>query len=196
MKKRILSGLLALTLMSGGALAAGEKITAVRVKGTVNGAAVEFPAVSVENQWGWSSNYVKVRDLAMLVKGTGGEFSVDFDGSTLLWPKGEYSPVGTEMEDLTGKDMAMATSIVTVNGDARTLEAVWVKSGENDGYLCYKLRDLGAALGLDIGWNAAEGVTIVTPAKVDAAVAATENLSEYDREIQKIMEQDKEKYGY
>lgn len=195
MKKRfaacVLGGWL---LLSGVGASAG--FTAGTTFLTVNGWSWKVPVVTTVDPWGGGTNYVKLRDLAYILRGTGGQFSVGFDGSTLVTPGAAYSPVGTELEVLQGRDMELVHSVVAVKGESRTLEAVWVKSGGQNGYLCYKLRDLGDALGLEIGWNAEQGVTISTPAaETTVSQAAEGELSQYEQELQKILEQDKLTYG-
>lgn len=196
MKKRLLAGALGAMLVLGSGSARGD-FSPSRTQITVNDRTWDVPVVTVVDQFGGGTNYVKLRDLANILNGTGGSFSVGFDGSTRLTPGGSYSPLGTELTDLAGKEMELVHSVVTVDGESRTLEAVWVKDGGQNGYLCYKLRELGEALGLNIGWNAQQGVVISTPAAAVTTVSeATEGeMSQYEQELQKILEQDKLIYG-
>lgn len=170
---------------------------------SVNGWSWKIPVVTRFDAQGGGTNYVKLRDLAYILNGTGGQFSVRFDGSTLLTTGAGYTPLGTELKQMGEAEMSLRSSVVIVDGTSRTLEAVWLKTGENDGYLCYKLRDLADALGLEIGWSAQQGILLTTPALAPAPAdteetssrVSYEGMSEYDRKIQKIIDQDKEKYG-
>lgn len=192
MKKRLISAICAAALCIG---TAGAGFSAGQADVTVNGWKWRLPTVTGVNEQGGGTTYVKLRDLAYILNGTGGQFGVEFDGSTLVTTGVGYVPVGDELRALSGAEVQQVSSVMEVNGESRTLEAVWVKTGESDGYLCYKLRELGDALGLNIGWTAEQGVTITTGYPADTADSAQQPEDRVTRETLKILEQDKLIYG-
>lgn len=194
MKKRICA-LLSGAMLAVSALAATPETFSVgTTQVNVDGWNWKIPVITTYDAKGGGTSYVKLRDVAYILQGTGGAFSVEFDGSTVLTSGGRYTPLGTELQGAAGSELKTAQSVVVLDGESRTLDAVWAKANETDYFIYYKLRDLGDALGLSIGWDAALGVTIQTPVKPAESQAAEETkydgMSEYDREIWKVIEQD------
>lgn len=195
MKKRICALLGGVMLTVSALAAAPEAYSVSAAKVNVDGWNWKLPVITTYDANGGGTSYVKLRDVAYILQGTGGAFSVEFDGSTVLTTGGSYTPLGTELQGAAGTELKAARSVVVLDGESRTLDAVWAKANETDYFIYYKLRDLGDALGLSIGWDAELGVTIQTPAKPETSQEAAETkydgMSEYDREIWKVIEQDK-----
>jgi len=55
-----------------------------------------------------------------------------------------------------------ATSVTKVNGSASNLQPFVLNDDKGGGYTYYKLCDLGAALGFNVGWSAEWGIYIET----------------------------------
>lgn len=77
MKKKILSLVLAVALCAGLAVSASAAVAAPSsTKLMVNGKQVPVDAYVIEQ-----NNYIKLRDLATIINGTGKNFNVTFDGA-------------------------------------------------------------------------------------------------------------------
>ena len=101
----LLTLLLALALLPAGALAA--QVVASPQNLRVDGRAIDCEKYNIDG-----SNYFKLRDVAMLLNGTGSSFSVGWDGEKNLISivTGEdYVPNGSEL-DLSGGDKS-ATAV-------------------------------------------------------------------------------------
>lgn len=131
---------------------------------TINGRPVSFQTYALKNDRGFETNYVKVRDIAYALNGTAAQFAVDWDGAVNLKTKSPYKPNGSEMStpfsgDRPYDDTPMTTK---VNGAVKPLETILLKDDKGNGFTYYKLRDLGDALGFQVGWNATDGITVTT----------------------------------
>ena len=123
---------------------------------TLNGTAMKLGTYNIAN-----NNYVKLRDVAQLLRGTGKEFSVTWNGSAQridLTTGQNYQPVGGELAPLTAETQAASpnTASVWLDGKAVRLTAYTI-NGNN----FFKLRDLGSALDFFVGWDAATGTVLV-----------------------------------
>lgn len=126
-------------------------------KVTVNGKAVTPDIYNING-----SNYFKLRDLAVLLNGTDGQFVVRYNAQSNvvnLTTDKEYTPVGGELA--TGPDMA-ATCVrspqdVTVNGKAVNLK-VYNIGGSN----FFRLRDLNELLGFGVDYEAKTNTVLIT----------------------------------
>lgn len=131
------------------------KVQLSRQSVTLDGEAVAIQAYNIGG-----SNYFKLRDVAMMLTGTGSQFSVGYDAGAVTAKSGEpYTPIGGELtagEDMSAKCVVSRQS-VTVDG-ARPDASVYNIGGSN----YFKLRDLGEALGFDVGYDAATGTVLVT----------------------------------
>ena len=108
------------------------------------------------------ANYFKLRDMAMLMNGTGSRFSVEFDGArnTVVIETGKaYTAIGGELA--AGRDNSASTVVspqsVEINGEKVELAAYNI-GGAN----FFKLRDLGAALNFDVDYDEATATMLVT----------------------------------
>ena len=139
------------------------------------------------------SNYFKLRDMAYLLNGTAAQFSVGWDAasSTVSITTGQpYTLNGTELK-LDGGDKS-ATSVpssqtIKIDGAVVSNLSVYNIGGNN----YFKLRDLGLALGFEVGYDAATfTATVFTPVDeivclpvkktVDADGFITESAYVYD----------------
>lgn len=114
----------------------------------VNGAEVSFCAYNVK-----SNNYFKLRDIAYVLSGTPKQFEVSWDGSanTINLFSGEaYTEVGGEMSGTTStkRSANLTSSRIFLDGEEINLTAYKIA---NNNY--FKLRDLGKALDIFIGWD-------------------------------------------
>ncbi|MBR4283086.1 MAG: hypothetical protein IKT48_00050 [Anaerotignum sp.] len=159
MKKKLAFFLTAIMAMSAVPAYAGIPASPTASKVTVNGEAKAFEAYNIK-----SNNYFKLRDIAYVLNGTDASFSVGWDGAanSIALVKGEaYAPTGSEMK-VSGtkdiKDAVESTSAILIDGQKAALKAYTIK-GNN----YFKLRDLGTALGFDVGWdNASQTISITT----------------------------------
>ncbi|MCM1149982.1 MAG: copper amine oxidase N-terminal domain-containing protein [Butyricicoccus sp.] len=124
---------------------------------TVDGEAVTAQAYNIGG-----SNFFKLRDVAMMLNGTGARFSVGYDADTrtATATSGEaYTAIGGELtagEDMSASCVVSDQSII-VNGEALKAN-VYNIAGSN----YFMLRDLGSALGFDVGYDAATRTVLVT----------------------------------
>lgn len=170
MKKRLLSFSMALTLGAGltlPSLAAepAQLAYASTQMVLVDGEAVEFQAYALRDENGFNTNYVKLRDVAYVLSGTGAQFAVGWNGSGISLTTGKaYTVAGGEMEtpfsgDRTYRD---GTSSVNIDGRSVPLTAITLTDSSGGAYNYFKLRDLGQALGFDVSWSGETGISIKT----------------------------------
>ena len=133
---------------------------------TIDGTPVTLQAYARKDANGNGTNYVKLRDVALLLNGTKAQFQVDWDGAVNLTTGRAYTRDGTEMNTPFTGDRACepATATTRVNGQPVQLSAILLKDDKGNGYTYYKLRDLGAALGFAVNWSPERGVSIETGA--------------------------------
>jgi len=145
-----------------GAPGAGQsaKLPAVPTEAAVvvNGKPVSFDAYEIEG-----FNYFKLRDLAYVLNGTAKQFDVGYDeanDAVKLTGGAAYKVFGGEMagKSPVNKTAAPTGSKILLNGKEISLTAYVI-----DDYNYFKLRDVGAAIGFDVGWNeAARTISIDT----------------------------------
>ena len=130
----------------------------------VDGEPVEFQMYALKDKNGNPTNYVKARDVAYVLSGTEAQFNVGWDGSANLIAGESYDANGSEMSTpFSGdREYKAAASATNVNGKPAELEAIMLFDDNGGGYTYYKLRDLGAALGFNVGWSAELGAYIET----------------------------------
>lgn len=115
---------------------------------SVNGTAAKLPAYNIR-----SNNYVRVRDVAVLLKDTASGFDVQWNAAehrVELRSFSAYTPIGTENKTLPeGKRTVQSiTEPTVVDGAANMVAAYYL-----DGYTYYKLRSLGDLCGFAVDWN-------------------------------------------
>ena len=99
------------------------------------------------------NNYFKLRDVAMMLNGSGRQFSVDYDDAakTVSLTSGKpYEALGTE---LSGTASAIASARLTNNAILIDGETVTLTVFKIDGANYFKLRDLGKALDFHVGYD-------------------------------------------
>ncbi|WP_405729390.1 hypothetical protein [Anaerotignum sp.] len=160
MKKKLAFFLTAIMALSAVPVYAGVPASPTASKVTVNGASKAFEAYNIND-----NNYFKLRDIAYVLNGTDASFSVGWDGAanSIALVKGEaYAPTGSEMK-VSGtkdiKDAVESTSAILIDGQKAALKAYTIK-GNN----YFKLRDLGTALGFNVGWDNASQTIAITSA--------------------------------
>lgn len=163
--KKLLGAGLALGLLATSALAAtapSDKLDIQTVE--VLGIPLVFSCYTVYDESGYATNYVKLRDVAWGLQFTSRRFDVTYDGSTVITTGAEYQVVGSEVTYPTAVGTVTPyTAVLTVDGVGVQKEALLVtQPGETDGSFYYKLRDLGDAIGFDVGWSPDRGVYIET----------------------------------
>ncbi|MBP3319460.1 MAG: hypothetical protein J6K94_05565, partial [Ruminiclostridium sp.] len=106
------------------------------------------------------ANYFLLRDVAMLLNGTKGQFSVDFDPqkqAVIIVTGQPYKPLGTELAGAaqSSTEAIVGNNDVYINGEKVDL-AVYKIGGAN----YFKIRDLGENLGFNVGWTLEQGMFI------------------------------------
>lgn len=130
----------------------------------LDGRKVEFKMYALKDAKGNPTNYIKVRDLAKELTGSKAAFSVEWDGAVDLVPGGIYAPNGTEgfSAFATPWPYTVPSAPTKVNGADSGLQAIVLTDKKGGGHTYYQLRDLGRALGFNVGWSQAKGVFIET----------------------------------
>jgi len=140
----------------------------------IGGKAVEFQMYALKNEYNEPTNYVKLRDLAAALDGTAAQFNVVWSAETgvgIETGKAYTSRNGQEGKTPYSGDRAYQKGAATtqVNGVAVPLQA-FVLTDDNGGQSTYyKLRDLGQALGFNVGWSAEKGVFVEPDKAYDPA---------------------------
>ena len=134
-------------LLSSNASAAAVSPTASTV--VVNGKALPFGAYKING-----SNYIKLRDVAVMLSGTDKQFNVYWDSqknAIYLTSKTAYTSVGDEMKSSTNNAMVSAFSAVPVMYlDKREIGLSAYKIGNNN---YFKLRELASLFNFSVVWN-------------------------------------------
>ena len=158
--KLIVSTALAFALAAGmtaGAVDQTAKATTSKV--LVDGKEISFTAYEINDY-----NYFKLRDIAAAVNGSAKQFAVGWDAAAnaiSLTSSTAYTPAGGELEPPASMENAAAketNSAVSLDGTAQDFDAYEI----ND-YNYFKLRDVCAALDIEVGWDAAtQTITLTT----------------------------------
>ena len=150
--------LLAVSILPTAAFAEGPTVVLSPQNLRVNGAKIACEKYNIDG-----SNYFKLRDIAMVLSGTGSEFSVGWDGEkkVISVVTGEsYEPNGSEL-DLSGGDKSAtavpSTQTLLINGVERGDLSAYNIGGNN----FFKLRDLGDALGFQVNYDKESNTAIV-----------------------------------
>lgn len=134
---------------------------------TVDGKAVEFQMYALVDANGNGTNYIKLRDMAQVLNGTKAQFSVGYDNASksISVATGQaYTSTGTEMKTPFSGDRSYTggTQSIQVNGKAVDMTAITLVDDAGGGYNYFKLRDLGSALGFNVGYSKEQGVFLET----------------------------------
>ncbi len=110
-------------------------------------------------------NYFRLRDLAMLLRGSAREFAVDYDAAakTVSITSGRtYEPIGGEMSGTAaGYGSAIPTNnAIRIDGESASL-TVFKIGGDN----YFRLRDLGEALDFYVGYSEAVKTVYISGAR-------------------------------
>ena len=132
---------------------------------TVDGKAVEFQMYALVDENGNGTNYIKLRDMAQVLNGTEAQFSVGYDNASksISVATGEaYTSTGSEMTTPFSGDRTYTggSQSIQVDGEATEMTAITLLDDAGGGYNYFKLRDLGKALGFNVGWSKEAGVFI------------------------------------
>ena len=133
----------------------------------LDGKKVEFQMYALRDAEGNPTNYVKVRDLALALKGTQAQFNVGWNQEAKvvdLAAKAPYTPNGSENSTpFSGeRSYTVPTNPTNVGGAPSDLQAIVLTDDTGGAYTYYQLRDLGKKLGFNVGWNTEKGVFIET----------------------------------
>lgn len=130
----------------------------------LDGKSVSLPCYALKDDKGNMTNYIKLRDLAVLLKDTAAKFQVGWDGKVSISTRTAYTPDGSELKTPFTGDRVYepAAASTLVNGKAANLSAFTLKDDNGGGYTYYQLRDLGRALGFNVGWAADKGIFVET----------------------------------
>lgn len=127
-------------------------------KVSVDGRSVEFTMYSPDDGW---TNYIRVRDLAVILNGTAAQFEVGWDGNVILTSKTPYTGYTDKAPFHTDMTCTVYGSPTYVDGKALSLDAIHIEY-QGGGYTYYKLRDLAQALGFNVGWSGETGIYVET----------------------------------
>ena len=106
------------------------------------------------------SNYYKIRDIAMVLRGTDAKFEVLWNDSAKaieITTNHIYSPIGNELyhkEDY--REINKVTSDLTVDG-----EKIFLDGYNIDGSTYFKVRDIGEIAGFETGWDASNQTILI-----------------------------------
>ncbi len=131
---------------------------------SVDGKPVEFQMYALKGANGGVTNYVRLRDVAFALNGTAAQFNVDWNAGQgiVITTKSPYTTAtGTEMNAPFSGDQEyeQTNGSVLIDGKPVELAAFTLQGGR---HTYFKLRDLGKALGFNVGWSAEQGVFIET----------------------------------
>ena len=108
------------------------------------------------------TGYYKLRDVASVLSGTARQFDVSWDAaaSAVALTSGRaYTPVGGELAAADGALRFAVKTSAAVSLDGRSIAPTAYNIGGNN---YFRLRDLGAALGFTVDWDAASGTVVLT----------------------------------
>ena len=136
-------------------------------KCTLDGSAVELTVYYIND-----TGYYKLRDVAATLSGTAKQFDVSWDAAAAaiaLTSGRAYTPVGGELAAADGKLCFAARTSAAVRLDGQSLAPEAYNIGGNN---YFKLRDLGAALGFGVDWDAASGTVVLTTGAAESTASA------------------------
>ena len=171
--RRVRTGILLLALLfslmlPAGAAPAERTAYASQTEIRVDGGAVRFHTLVLRDRTGSETSYLPLRDVAYVLNGTAAQFNVGWDNRdkmiTLTTGAAYTDQTGTEMSASFSGDQTCQAGASTVKLDGKTvrLDAITLTDAGGKGYTYFKLRDLGDALGFEVDWSAAGGISIST----------------------------------
>lgn len=122
----------------------------------VNGQNVSFDAYTIND-----NNYFKLRDLAQVLRGTGKQFEVTWDGeknAINMLSNTPYTTVGGEMAPGDGVDKTARLNASAIYLDE---EAVRLGAYTIDDNNYFKLRDIGRLFDFDVTWDGVNNTILV-----------------------------------
>lgn len=122
---------------------------------------VELVGYALSDGAGGVTTYVRLRDLAWLLNGTAAQFDVGYDDLVSLTCHAPYTAHnGTEGRHPFHGDQPYIRwqGLTCVDGRDAPLQAFVLTDSHGGGHTYYKLRDLGQALGFNVGWSAQRGM--------------------------------------
>ena len=135
--------------------AAGTEVRAQLSSNTllVSGQTTVFPAVNIDDY-----NWLKLRDIAMILNNTSKQFEVGFDSARntgSITSGRRYTPVGQELSNTLGSNpVAVATpQRLIMDGNEISIAAYNI-----DGYNYFRLRDIAILRDFNLGYDSASGV--------------------------------------
>lgn len=132
---------------------------------TLNGEKVTLSTFQLFDANGGGTNYVRLRDIAVLLDGTAAQFDVSWNGKVVIAPKTAYASrndtEGVSPFDGDQPYAKLGDSILI--GDAeQTLDGIVLTDASGGGHTYFKLRDLGAQCGFTVDWQQDVGILINT----------------------------------
>ena len=157
--KRIICHVLCLLLLAGLLpVRAAARVSVSRQSLRVNGKVVQCQKYNIDDR-----NYFMLRDLALLLKGTGSRFSVEWDGENRcvrLTSGEEYVPDGSELDLSLGDQSCSAVpSVQTIIIDGAERQDLTVYNIGDHNY--FQLRELGDTLGFFVDYDEPSDTAIV-----------------------------------
>jgi hypothetical protein len=141
----------------------GSAASAAKTTNTLvlNGVERAFPAMVVDN-----FNWLRLRDLAMLLSGTSKQFAVGYDAATntvVITTGQPYGESGAQIPDLlpAGAFTAIA-SPQKIMVDGKLIE---IAAYNFDGFNYFRLRDIAILLDFSVDFSAADGKVTLDLAK-------------------------------
>ena len=145
-----------------------------------------FQMYAIREENGYLTNYIKLRDLAYVVKLEDAEdqqeslfympefthmFQVDWDGIITVTRETNYTENGTEMKTPFAGERTCVHGPMDVRlkggflvdpdwSEIHTLDSLQIQDDAGNGYTYFKLRDLGALLDYTVRWDAEKGISI------------------------------------
>jgi len=121
----------------------------------VDGKEVTFETYALHDANGYPTNYIKLRDLAQTINGTKAQFNIVWDGSVAISKGAAYQSNGSEMQTPFEGDRPYrkGADTLTIDGKPYVIQNFMLFDDNGGGYTYYKLRDIGMALGFNVGWN-------------------------------------------
>lgn len=148
-------------------VAADPAVTAFQREQTVelDGERVNLPTYAIKDANGYETNFVRIRDIAALMNGTAAQFDVGWSQETNevgLTSKTPYVPKGSELKTpFSGNRVYQrSTAPIRIDGATANLEGILLTDDAGGGYTYFKLRDVGAALGFNVGWDMSRGIYV------------------------------------